>query len=130
MVEGHSFVIFTYQKPLKCAFQHRKDKCLPRELCHLELIEKFSVDFKHISGQDNVLADALSKAYSVMTLLDYHALASSQDQSAELQDILKNGPALRLEYVPIPGTDTHLFCDTSHSTTAPIHNHSFQTSDL
>jgi len=48
-----------------------------------------------------------------MTPLDYHVLANSQDQDAELQDILKNGTALRLERVHITGTDVNLYCDTS-----------------
>jgi hypothetical protein len=48
-----------------------------------------------------------------MTLLDYHALASSQYQDAALQDIVKNGSALRLERVHIPGTGVNLNCDTS-----------------
>jgi hypothetical protein len=55
----------------------------------------------------------LARANSDMTPLDYHALASSQDQDAELQDILKNGSALRLEPVHIPGTDVSIYCDTS-----------------
>jgi len=48
-----------------------------------------------------------------MTPLDYHALASSQDQDVELQDILKNGSTLLLERVHITGTDVNLYCDTS-----------------
>jgi hypothetical protein len=39
-----------------------------------------------------------------MTPIDYHAPAIFQDQDGELQDILKNGSALRLERVQIPGT--------------------------
>ena len=54
-------------------------------------IGQFSTDFTHVPGQDNVVADALSRANSVTSPLDYQALASSQDQDAELQDILKNG---------------------------------------
>jgi cleavage and polyadenylation specificity factor subunit 1 len=94
MVEGRPFVIFTDHKPLTYAFQQRRDKCFPRQFRRLEFIGQFSTDFRHVSRQDNVVADALSRAKSVMTSLDYHALASSQDQDAELQDILKNGSAL------------------------------------
>jgi hypothetical protein len=83
MAEGRPFVIFTDHKPLTDSFQQRTDKCSP-QFRHLELIAQFSTDFKHVSGQDNVVADALPTAKSVMTPLDYHALASSQDQDAEL----------------------------------------------
>jgi hypothetical protein len=48
-----------------------------------------------------------------MTPLDYHAVTSSQDWDADLQDILKNGSAIRLERVPIAGTGVTIYCDTS-----------------
>jgi len=113
MVEGRHFDIFTDHKPLTHAFQQRSDKCSPRHLRHLEFIGQFSTDSRHVSGQDNVVADALSRANSITTPLDYLALSSSQDQVAELQDVLKNGSAPRLERVHIPGTDAKIYCDTS-----------------
>jgi len=48
-----------------------------------------------------------------MTSLDYLVLTRPQDLDAELQDVLKNGRALRLERVHIPGTDFNLYCDIS-----------------
>jgi len=113
MVEGRPFVIFTNHKPLTYAFQQRRDICSPRQFRHLEFIGPFSTDLRHVSRQDNVVADALSRADSIMTRLDYGALASSQNQDAELQDILNGGSAFRLERVHIPGTDVTLYCDTS-----------------
>jgi hypothetical protein len=44
-----------------------------------------------------------------MTSFDYHALASSRDHDAKLHDILKNGSALRLERVHMPGMDVNLY---------------------
>ena len=79
----------------------------------MEFTGKFSTEFRHVSGQDNVAADALSTAISLSTPLDYHALASSQDQEAELQDVLKRGSAFRLERVHIPGTYVNIYCETS-----------------
>ena len=113
MVEGRHFVTVTDHKPLTYAFQQRRDNCFPWQFCHLEFIGQFSTDFRHVSGQDSVVADALSRANSVTIPLDYHALASSQDQDADLQDILTNVSALQLEQIHIPGTDVNLHCDTS-----------------
>jgi hypothetical protein len=48
-----------------------------------------------------------------MTPIDYHAMASTQEQDVELRDILQNGSAVRLERVPIAGTGVSLYCDTS-----------------
>ena len=71
-----------------------------------------STDFRHVSGQDNVVTNASSRANSVMMPFDYHALLSSQDQNTELQDILKHGSALQLERVHIPRTAVNIYCDT------------------
>jgi len=113
MVEDRHFVIFTDHKPLTYAFQQRRDKCSPHQFRHLEFIGQFSTDFRHVSGQDSVVAGTLSRANSVMMPLDYHALASSQDQDAELQDMLKHVLALQLEQVHIPGMDVNIYCNTS-----------------
>ena len=120
MVEGRPFVIFTDHKPLTYAFQQRRDKCSTRQFRHLEFIGQFSTDFRHVSGQDNVVADALPRAKSVMSPLDYPALARSQGQDTELKDILQHGSALRLEWVHIPETDVSLYCDTSTSQPRPF----------
>ena len=101
-------VILTDHKPLIYAFQQRRDKCSPRKFLHLEFIGQFSTDFRQVSRQDSVVADALSMANSVMTPLEYHALERSQDQDAELQDIMKNGSALRLARMHIPGADVNI----------------------
>ena len=98
---------------LTYAFQLRHDKCSPRQFHHLVFIGQFSTDLGHVFGQVNVVSDALSRANSFTTLLDYHAVAGSQDQDAVLQDVLKKGCALRVERVHIPGTDVNIYCDTS-----------------
>jgi hypothetical protein len=87
MVEGRPFVIFTDHKPLtmlsiKAELNDRHDSSVTWNLSNSSL-------FRHTSVQDNVIADALSRANSVMTPLNYDALASCQDRDAKLQDILK-----------------------------------------
>jgi len=120
MVEGRHFVIFTDHIPLTYTFQQRRDKCSLRKFCHLEFIGQLCNDFRHVSVEENVVTDALSRANSAMTPLYYHALASSRDQDAELQDVLKNGSARRLEGVHIPTKDVNNYCDTSTPQTRPF----------
>jgi cleavage and polyadenylation specificity factor subunit 1 len=62
MLEARHFTIFTNHKPIKYAFQQKRDKCSPRQFNHLDFITQFSTDVRHISRQDNVVADALSHA--------------------------------------------------------------------
>ena len=52
--------------------------------------------------------------------LYYHAHASSQDQNAELQDILKHDSGLRPERVHIPRTVVNIYGDTFNPRWRPI----------
>ena len=116
MVEGLHFVIFTDHKPHPCAFQQRRDKCSPRQFCHLEFIGQFSTDFRNVSGQDNVVADALSKANSVTAPLDYPALANPRIRIRSYKTFCKMVPDFDWNQGTFPGR-------TSISTaTRLIHN--------
>jgi hypothetical protein len=64
------------------------------------------------SGQDNVVADALSCVEAVSVPPSYDALTASQN-SDELRTLLGSTTALRLEKLPIPGTTVSVYCDTS-----------------
>jgi hypothetical protein len=61
MLEARHFTIFTDHKRITYAFQQKRDKCSPRQFNHLDFIAQFTTDIRHISGQDNVVADALSR---------------------------------------------------------------------
>ena len=56
MVEGRSFTIYTDYKPITYAF---RKKCSPQQFRHLYFISQFTIDIRHISGEDNIVADAL-----------------------------------------------------------------------
>jgi hypothetical protein len=65
MQEARHFIIYTDNKPITYAFQQKRDKCSLRQFNHLDFIAQFTTDIQHISGQDNVVADALSRVESV-----------------------------------------------------------------
>jgi cleavage and polyadenylation specificity factor subunit 1 len=65
MLEARHFIIFTDHKPITYAFQQKRDKCPSRQFHHLDFIAQFTTDIRHVSGQDNVVADALSRVESV-----------------------------------------------------------------
>jgi cleavage and polyadenylation specificity factor subunit 1 len=60
MLEAQHFTILTDHKPLTFAFHQKRDKCSPRQFNHLDFISQFTMDIRHISGQDNIVANALS----------------------------------------------------------------------
>jgi cleavage and polyadenylation specificity factor subunit 1 len=61
MLEARHFTILTDHKPLTFAFHQKRNKCSPRQFNHLDFISQFTTDIRHISSQDNIVADALSR---------------------------------------------------------------------
>jgi cleavage and polyadenylation specificity factor subunit 1 len=118
MLEARHFTIFTDHKPISYAFQQKREKCSPWHFNQLEFVAQFTTDIKHISGQDNVVADALSRVESV-TAPSYDALAAAQEGDDELRTLLGSTTALRLEKLPIPGTTVSIYCDMSAGRSRP-----------
>lgn len=120
MVEGRSFVIYTDHKPLTFAFLQKSEKCSPRQFRYLDFIGQFTTDLRHVSGKDNVVADALSRVAAVSKAVDYNALAQSQQNDDELRALLQADTALQLRKVQFPETDADLYCDFSTPTARPF----------
>ena len=104
MLEARHFMIFTDHKPLIYAFHQRRDKCSPRQFNHLDFISQFTTDIRHISGQDNIVADALSRVEAITAPPTYDAIAAAQIGDAELQRLLTSDRALNLTKFQVPGT--------------------------
>jgi len=84
-------MIFTDHKPLTYAFTQRRDKCSPRQFKHLDFISQFTTDIRHISGQDIVVADALSRVDALCTPVSPEALAEAEETDPELNTLCR-GP--------------------------------------
>ena len=101
IVEGRRFTIFTDHKPITFASRQKAEKCSPRQFRHLDYIGQFTTDIRHISGKDNIVADAFSRIMDVSKGIDFPALALSQDQDEKLQNYLQPNSSLKLTKVPI-----------------------------
>ena len=116
MLEGREFILFTDHKPLIFAFRQNPEKASPRQQRHLEYISQFTVDIQHISGKDNIIADALSRIdeIHIPAKIDYEAIATAQETDTELKEILSSpDSSLKLEKFPVIGCDRFIYCDTS-----------------
>lgn len=112
MVKGRVFTVLTDHKPIVSAFQKASENCSPRQFRYFDFVSQFTTDVRHISGDDNVVADALSRTEAITSELDMHALASSQKDDQELQKLLECGSSLDLQKINISGSGESLYCDT------------------
>ncbi|GBO02192.1 Transposon Ty3-I Gag-Pol polyprotein [Araneus ventricosus] len=69
-LEGRTFTIYTDHKPLIFAFHQKLDKAAPRQARQLNYISRFSTDIKYIKGENNIVADTLSRVTEVSSI-DY-----------------------------------------------------------
>lgn len=123
MLEGRKFIIFTDHKPLTFAFKQKYDKATPRQFRQLDFLSQFSTDIRHISGADNVVADALSRisTISTPTTIDFNELAECQKSDVELKSIVENpsSTSMVLRLINI-STDTQpVYCDISTENARP-----------
>ncbi|GBO13151.1 Transposon Ty3-I Gag-Pol polyprotein, partial [Araneus ventricosus] len=120
LLEGTKFTILTDHKPITYAFSQKIEKLSPRQINHLNFIAQFTVDIQHISGKDNVVADALSRIESISTSpLAYEDIARSQQDDEELDLLLKQPTSLSLQKLQVPNTDVMLYCDISTQVIRP-----------
>jgi len=96
MLEARQFTILTDYKPLTFALHQKRDKCSPRQFNHLDFISQFTTDIRHISGQDNIVADALSRVEVITAPVTHEALAAAQESDDELRTLLVSTTALQL----------------------------------
>ena len=120
MVEARTFAIYTDHKPLTFAFKQKTDKCSPRQFCHLDYIGQFSTDIRHIPGEENVVADALSRVEAISVPVTLVDIAQAQLDDPELQALRQSATALRLQQRLLPGTNLVIFCDTSTQVERPF----------
>lgn len=111
LLEGRTFTLYTDHKPLMYAFRQKPDKASPRQFRHLYFIGQYTTDIRHISGTDNVPADAFSRV-EVVHAIDYKALADEQTNDEDLRKA-KDANTLDIRKSNIPGVEDSIYCDFS-----------------
>lgn len=126
ILEVQHVTIYTDHKPLLYAFVQRREKLPPSQLNQLSFIGQFTTDIRYIKGEDNVVADAMSRIEAISLEEDYEALAKSQKEDLELADLRQGDSSLQLSRVAVPGTDVSLLCDVSTGKPRPYLTPSFR----
>ena len=96
ILEGRSFTIFTDPKPLMYTLSCSTDDWMARQCRQLSYVAEFTSHIQHVPGQENIVADALSRpsssssrpladspgliagASSAPVVVDWHAVAIRQ----------------------------------------------------
>ena len=118
-LEAREFHVLTDHKPLIHSLQSKSDKHSPRQIRHLDFISQFTSDIRHVAGQGNPVADALSRmeanaiTLDSSTTVDFQALAKAQPDITELQTMQTDNNSLSFAKVAMPTCSLQLLCDTS-----------------
>ena len=111
-IEGREFILFTDHKPLTFALHQNLEKCSPRQFRYLDYISQYTTDIRHVTGKENVVADALSRVETIVRPPDHMALENAQEQDPELKELLDSRScALQLRKVHFPEVNINLYCD-------------------
>ena len=125
-LEAREFHILTDHKPLTHSLNSKPDKHSPRQVRHLDFISQFTSDIRHVTGQGNPVADALSRmeanaiTQDSSTTVDFQALAKAQPDLATLQTMQTTDNTLSFSKVSLPMCSDQLLCDTSTGTPRPF----------
>ena len=120
-LEGRDFPIFTDHKPLTFAMSKCSEPWSHRQARHLEYISQYSTDIRHVSGVDNAVADALSRAAieEVRLGVDFGKMAELQRQDPET--LAYKTAVTALKWAEVNVDEKHkLLCDTSMGTPRPL----------
>ena len=129
-VEGHVFHLLTDHKPLTFALASNSASYTPCQARHLDFISQFTSDIRHVKGEDNAAADALSR-FTVDALvlkgidgLDFHNMANAQQSDPEIRQIMDGTmpqpSSAKLESIPLQSSDLTILCDVSTGMPRPL----------
>ncbi|CAI2732366.1 unnamed protein product [Schistosoma spindalis] len=121
-VEGRQFILFTDHKPLTYALHIKSDRYSPRECRHLDYISQFTTDLRHIKGESNYVADALSRIQTnavTLPVLDLPAMAAAQANDPVCTEAPQSS-SLQCQEVPLATSSGTILCDISTGLPRPI----------
>ncbi len=122
-VEGRTFTVYTDHRPLTFAFERKSPPWTKRQQESLAEISSYTTDIQHVSGKNNVVADALSRSLlaAIRQDIDYEQLAIDQEEDAEIQSYKTTFTSLQCENIIIgPNSTRSVLCDTSTGVARPI----------
>lgn len=125
LFEGRPLTIYTDHRPITHAFSKiGTNSETPRRTRQLLFISEFTTDIRHITGSNNVVADALSRVATIScpTTLDFEQLAESQKLDpyvTQYSTVNKPPTNVVIRRIFLPVCDRDIFCEMSTSRARP-----------
>ena len=125
-LEGRAFTLFTDHKPLVSAVTSLMKQATARQLRQLSYVAQLTADVKYISGENNIVADCLSRPPDLNALcnevqaVDFAAMSRPQQTDDSIITLLKTDHSLKIIRVPVPGCDQPLLGDISLGVFRPL----------
>lgn len=123
LLEGRDFGILSDHKPLVFAFSQRLDKASPRQRRQLSFISQFSIPIEHLSGDENVVPDALFRVESIKipTQIQLSDLAEAQETDEELKAFHQSSVlSLKLQKLSWDPNGIVIYCQMGGETLRPF----------
>jgi hypothetical protein len=122
ILEGRAFTIFTDHKPLVGAVAWASGPWTARQCRHLAYVAEFTLDVQYVAGQENSVADALSRPLVAALVTppqvsNLHSLAFRQRICPETLQACK-APSLQVRDYELHGV--RLLCDFSTGRPRPL----------
>lgn len=121
LIEGNEVIIYTDHKPLTYALTRvDSNSNTPQRERQLHFISQFWTAIKCTKGENNAVADLLSRVeeISCLSVIDFMKLAVDQNEDEEL-GILRKKPNLKFTEVTVPGSQRSIMCEISQVTPRP-----------
>ena len=121
-LEGRPFTVYTDHKPLTFAMSKVSDQWSARQQRQLSFISEYTTDIQHVSGQDNPVADALSRAFvnALHEGVDFQAMAREQQSDPEIHAYRTSITGCQFQDVPVGNAGLTLLCDVSTGKQRPV----------
>ena len=116
LIEGRQVHLMTDHKPLVSAFYSPKPAKSDRQQRQLLILSEYVVSVSHIRGEDNIVADALSRSLNAVSVdfPDLCAIAKAQQSCEELESIKEKLKTFHLY------DNTPILCNTDLPTPRPF----------
>lgn len=118
--EGQELIIYTDHKPLTYTSQSSsKEKISPRRLRQLDYIAQFTSEIRHVSGSQNIVADALSRVSQIdfPEKIDWDEISTHQHKDLEINKLLQQ-KNLNWKVIKLP-SNQELYCEVSTNEIRP-----------